>query len=63
MSIETTETVEVVASPSENPVGSIIAVHELKGRFTGEPRHAFYSSVPTDDAKLFKRFWFRAPAE
>jgi len=59
VSLETADTVEVVASPSENPVGSIVAVHELKGRFTGETRHEFYLAVPTDDAELFRRFWFR----
>jgi hypothetical protein len=60
VALETNDTAQVMASQTENPVGSIVAVHELKGRFTGAPRYEFYLSVPVDDAELFKRFWFRA---
>ncbi len=63
VTLETNETVEVAASLLENPVGSIVAVRELKGRFTGSPRHEFHIAVDADDAELFKRFWFRHPEE
>jgi hypothetical protein len=43
--LETNEDVEVTASASRNPVGSIVAVRELRGRFTATRRQAYYLAV------------------
>jgi len=57
--LETDEDVDVTASASQNPVGSIVAVQELRGRFTATRRHEYYLAVEADDPTLFKRRWFR----
>lgn len=57
--LEISETVLVNAPIAENPVGSIVSVRELRGRFTGSPRHEFGMSVGADDPQLFKSHWFR----
>jgi hypothetical protein len=51
----TNEDVDVTAAASRNPVGSIVVVRELRGRFTATRRQAYYLAVEADDSTLFKR--------
>jgi len=55
--LEISETVLVNAPIAENPIGSIVSIRELRGRFTGSRRHEFGMPVGADDPQLFRSYW------
>lgn len=61
--LETREDVNVTALAAENPVGSIVSIQELRGRYTASRRHEHYMPVGADDPALFKKRWFQQPLE
>jgi hypothetical protein len=61
--LETNLDVSVAAYADQNPVGSIVAIKELRGRFSGSSRYEHYSDVHADDPILFMKRHFVRPSE